>query len=341
MADRPYASGVLAYVLHHEGSFHRDSLGAVSEAARLAAELGGEAAAIVVGCDELDDELCASLGRYGARRVYRARGSAGLAEPAVDAIASVMREGGHRYALFGGGLLGVEIGAALAARLGGGVTMEVIEALLTPAGDLVAIRSALKDSVRVRIGYVGRPGVVIGRRGAFAAREREGCAATVEEVDNEHSSWAGRVRMLRRGERVGKDRQLEQAEVIVAGGRGVGGPERFRELEALAHALGGAVAATRAAVDAGWYPYGAQVGQTGKAVSPRLYIAAGISGATQHRVGMQAAGTVLAINRDPSAPIFSWADLGIVGDLEQLVPRLTAAILAARAAASRSLESRT
>ena len=331
-------SGVLAYVLHHEGSFHRDSLGAVSEAARLAAELGGEAAAIVVGGDELDDELCASLGRYGARRVYRARGAAGLSEPAVDAIASVMRHGGHRYALFGGGLLGVEIGAALAARLGGGVTMEVTEARLTAAGDLVATRSALKDSAHVRIGYVGRPGVVIGRRGAFVARERDGCAAAVEQLAYEHSPWAGRVRMLRRGERAGSEAQLEQAEVVVAGGRGVGGAERFRDLEALAHALGGVVAATRAAVDAGWYPYAAQVGQTGKAVSPRLYVAVGISGATQHRVGVQAAGAVLAINRDRSAPIFSWADLGIVGDLEQLVPRLTGAVLAARAARSASLE---
>jgi len=334
-------SGVLAYALHNEGSFHRDSLGAVSEAARLASELGEEAAAIVVGGDELDDALCASLGRYGARRVYRARAPAGLAEPAVDAIASVMRRGPYRYALLGGGLLGVEIGAALAARLGGGVTMEVIEARLTGSGDLVVLRSALRDSARVRVGYVGRPGVVIGRRGAFAAVEHDGSSATVSDVVHEPSPWANRARMLRRGERRGPELDLEQAEVIVAGGRGVGGAEGFRDLEALASALGGVVAATRAAVDAGWYPYSAQVGQTGKAVSPRLYVACGVSGATQHRVGVQAAGAVLAINRDAGAPIFAWADMGVVGELAELLPRLIRALSAAGDAAPPSLESTT
>ena len=331
-------TGVLAHVLHYEGSFHRDSLGALSEAARLAAKLGEDAAAIVVGADELDDGLCATLARYGARRVYRARGAAGLAEPAVDAIAAVVRDRGHRIVLFGGGLLGVEIGAALAARLGGGVTVEVTETELTGAGELVVTRSALADTARVRIAYSGRPAVVVARPGAFAARRREAGAATVEQLAYEPSPRTGKVRMLRRGERAGSDVALEQAEVIVAGGRGLGGPDRFRDLEALAEALGGAVAATRAAVDAGWYPYGAQVGQTGRAVSPRLYVAAGISGATQHRVGVQAPGAVLAINRDRAAAIFSWADLGIVGDVEQIVPRLTAAIRGATAATPASLD---
>ena len=333
MPATPPVSGVLAYVLHHGRSFHFDSLGAVSEAARLAAELGGEAAAVVVGGDELDDELCSSLGRYGARRVHRARAQAGLAEPAIDAIASVMRRGDYAYVLFGGGLLGVEIGAALAARLGGGVTMEVIEARLTEGGELVALRSALRDSARVTVGYVGRPGVVIGRRGAFAAVERYASPAAVSDVIHEPSPWAGRARLLRRGERRGPELDLERAEVIVAGGRGVGSAEGFQSLEALASVLGGVVAATRPAVDAGWYPYSAQVGQTGKAVSPRLYLACGISGATQHRAGVQAAGAVLAINRDPAAAIFAWADLGVVGDLERLLPRLVGALAAPTKAA--------
>ena len=136
--------------------------------------------------------------------------------------------------------------------------------------------------------------------------------------------------MLRRGERRGAEVGIEEADVVVAGGRGLGSAEGFRRCEELARALGGEVAATRAVVDAGWYPYSAQVGQTGKTVAPTLYVAAGVSGAVQHKVGMQAAQHVVAINRDPNAPIFEFADLGVVGDLNAILPKLVEAVEARR-----------
>ncbi|HSS35852.1 MAG TPA: electron transfer flavoprotein subunit alpha/FixB family protein, partial [Patescibacteria group bacterium] len=124
---------------------------------------------------------------------------------------------------------------------------------------------------------------------------------------------------------------IEEARVIVAGGRGVGGPEGFRVVESLADALGGAVGATRAAVDSGWIPYGQQIGQTGKIVKPALYVALGISGAIQHKVGMQTADTIVAVNRDPDAPIAEFADLFVVGDLFEVVPAIVAALTARKA----------
>ncbi|SEH10339.1 electron transfer flavoprotein subunit alpha/FixB family protein [Thermoleophilum album] len=322
-------SGILTYALHYQGAFNKNSLGAVSEGAKLAAELGGEAAAVVVGGDDLTDELCASLGRYGASKVYRVRGPEGLAQPVVDAMAKVIQEHGYDYALFGGGLLGFEVGAGLSARLRAGVVMEVTEVKVQD-GRLVATRPVLQDSALVDSGYVGSPGIVIGRLNAFDAVERNGAAAQVIDVDVEFQPHSQKARMVKRGEQRGADINIEDAEIIVAGGRGLGQPEGFKMLEELAELMGGAVAATRAVVDAGWYPYSAQIGQTGKTVAPKLYLAAGISGAIQHKVGMQNSENIVAINKDPNAPIFEFCDLGVVGDLHKIVPKLIEALRARR-----------
>ena len=325
-------SNILVYVLHKDGEFNKNSLGAVSEGAKLAGELGGEAHAVVVGGDDLTDDLCATLGSYGATKVYRAKGAEGLAQPVVDVMAKVITDNGHGYALFGGGLLGFEIGAGLAARLNAGVTMEVTEVRVED-GRLVASRPILQDSSISESRYKGDVGVIIGRLNAFETSESGGGSATVEDVDVEYSPWSNKATMVQRGEQRGADVNIEDADILVAGGRGLGKAEGFELAEALAKAFGGnsAVAATRAVVDAGWFPYAGQIGQTGKTLAPKLYLAAGISGAIQHKVGMQSSENIVAINKDSNAPIFEFSDLGVVGDLHKILPKLTEAIKAKKA----------
>src|ERR687883_1930762 len=318
---------VLTYVLHYEGEFNKNSLGAVSEGAARASEIGGQCHAVVLGGDDLTDDLCQSLGAYGATKVFRARGPEGLAQPVVDVMAKVIDDNGHGYALFGGGLLGFEIGAGLAARLDAGVCMEVTNVRVED-GKLVAERPILKDSQISSVHYRSKVGVIIGRLNAFEAQQRDGAGAAVEDVDVEFQPHSLKAKMVQRGEQRGADVNIEDADILVAGGRGLGKAEGFQALEDLAGALRGAVAPTRAVVDAGWYPYAAQIGQTGKTVAPKLYLAAGISGAIQHKVGMQASENIVAINKDANAPIFEFADLGVVGDLNKILPKLTEAVKA-------------
>jgi electron transfer flavoprotein alpha subunit len=320
---------VLTYVLHYEGAFNKNSLGAVSEGAAQAQAIGGECHAVVVGDADLTDELCATLGTYGATKVFRAQGPEGLAQPVIDVMAKVIDEHGHGYALFGGGLLGFEIGAGLAARRHAGVTMEVTR-VKAEDGKLIAERPILQDSKISDSHYRGDLGIIIGRINAFEVRESGSAAAEVVDVEVEYSPWNERARMITRGEQRGADVDIEGADILVAGGRGLGKAEGFELAESLAKAFGGntAVAATRAVVDAGWYPYAAQIGQTGKTVSPKLYFAAGISGAIQHKVGMQSSENIVAVNKDANAPIFEFSDLGIVGDLNKVLPKLAEAIKA-------------
>ena len=318
---------ILVYALHYEGAFNKNSLGAVSEAGRLASEMGSECHVVVVGEKAgLTDELCASLGKYGADKVFRAEGAEGLAQPVVDAAAKVVQDHGCKYVLFGGGLLGFEIGAGLAARLNSGVCMEVT-AIRVDGGELIAERPILQDSQIAEVKFRNSPGVIIARLNAFEIKESGG-EATVEDITVDYAPQSTQARMVQRGEQRGADVNIEDADYLVAGGRGLGKAEGFQLCEDLANALGGAVAATRAVVDAGWFPYAGQIGQTGKTVAPKLYLAAGISGAIQHKVGMQSSENIVAINKDSNAPIFEFSDLGIVGDLNKIVPKLTEAVKA-------------
>jgi electron transfer flavoprotein alpha subunit len=223
--------------------------------------------------------------------------------------------------LFAASVLTADVAAGLAARLEGGLNWDLVDLRLE--GDrLVGTRPALQDTVYVDVGWRGEPRVALVRAGTFEPREVGG-SPVVEAVPVAVEEWSRAAVMVEQAHAESEGPSIEEAEIIVAGGRGLGRPENFALVEDLARALGGAVGATRAVVDAGWYPYASQVGQTGKTVSPKLYIACGISGAIQHKVGMQGSGTIVAINKDRNAPIFDFCHLGVVGDLHQVLPRLT------------------
>src|SRR5689334_18778242 len=201
-------SGILVYALHYEGAFNKNSLGAVSEGARLASELGTECHAIVVGDKAgLSDELCASLGSYGAAKVHRVEGPEGLAQPVVDAMAKVIGDNDLGYALFGGGLLGFEIGAGLTARLDAGVCMEVASVRVED-GKLVAERPILGDSQISDVHYDAGVGVIIGRLNAFEVAETGGTAA-VEDLDVQFKAHSLKAKMVQRGEQRGADVNIE------------------------------------------------------------------------------------------------------------------------------------
>lgn len=323
-------AGIIVYVLSKDGQFNKNSLGAVSEAAKLAGEIGGEASAIIVG-ENFSDDAIGTLGAHGAAKVYKVNGPEGVAQPAVDAIAKVAADNGISYALFGGGLLGLEIGAGLAARLGWGITAEAT-GIKVDGGKLVVERPILQDSAIVDVGYTGDGGVIVGRLNAFEPNGSVGAAGAVEEVSVDFNDYSLRVELVNRGEQRGADVNIEDADILVAGGRGLGEAANFSLADDLAGSLGGAVAATRAVVDAGWFPYAGQIGQTGKTVAPKLYLALGISGAIQHKVGMQNSETIVAINKDANAPIFEFSDLGVVGDLHKIAPKLSEAIKAKKGA---------
>src|SRR5207342_3874503 len=197
-------AGILTYALHDgEGNFNKNSLGAISEAARLAGEIGGDAAVMVVG--EVADDKCAALGAYGAAKVYRAKAAPeGLAQPIVDAMAKVISEQGFSYALFGGGLLGFEIGAGLAARMNAGVTMEVT-GVRVEGSELIAERPILQDSQISESRYQGDLGIIIGRLNAFEATQGNGASAEVVDVDVEYSPHSTKATMVQRGEQRGAD----------------------------------------------------------------------------------------------------------------------------------------
>ena len=306
------------FLEHHEGELLKPALGVLSKAA----ELDPDVAGILLGSDVRD--FAAKAGAFGAAKVYVADKpelEKPLPQPRVDALATLVRQQGIDTVLFAASVLSADVAAGLSARLGAGLNWDLTD-LVHENGALTGKRPALGDSVYVDVGWSSEPRLALIRAGTFEPAGTGG-DAQVEEFDFEFEDFSLQATMLEQAHAESEGPSIEEADVIVAGGRGLGSPDNFKLVEELARALGGAVAATRAVVDAGWYPYATQVGQTGKTVSPKLYVACGISGAIQHKVGMQSSSVIVAINKDPNAPIFEFCDLGVVGDLHEVVPKLT------------------
>ncbi len=322
---------LLVFVEHHNGTPTPGSLGVLGKAIEVAGQLGTQAVAVVAGAGTAG--LASTVAGYGPANVLYAdepRFADPVASPLVDVVSCAATAAGATHILASASVLAADVMGGVAARLGVGINTDGVD-LRVDGGQLVHVRPALDDSVYVDCSWQGSTGDVVGvsllRAGSFAAPEGGTASAPTEELRvTDSGRRAQQFHGVEQADTGGVD--ITQADVLIGGGRGLGGPENFHLVEELAKTLGGEVATTRAVVDAGWYDYSTQVGQTGKTVAPKLYIAVGISGAIQHKVGMQNSGTIIAINKDANAPIFEFADLGVVGDLFEVVPQLQQAIAA-------------
>jgi electron transfer flavoprotein alpha subunit len=290
-----------------------------------AARALGEPAAVVVGAPGTAAALRDTLAEHGAEKVYVAESDdvdGYLVAPKAEVLARIVEQAAPAAVLVASTAEGKEVAARAAVKTGSGLVTDAV-GLEAGADGPVATQNIFGGAIVVHSRVsAGTPFVTV-RPNSFAPQKQAGAA--VEQVVEVSVSDAAKGAQI--VERVTEKRStrpgLTEASVVVSGGRGLGGAENFALVERLADALGGAVGASRAATDAGWYPHTSQVGQTGVTVSPQLYVAVGISGAIQHRAGMQTAKTIVAINKDPEAPIFELADFGVVGDLFNVVPQLT------------------
>ena len=316
---------ILVFIEQRDGQVRAVAREALGEAARLVPSLGGP----VVGvCPAAADPGLAALGEAGADRVILAAQSAFAAYDAAGyarAVAAAAQALKPALVLFGASTMGRDLAPRVAARLGAGLATDCT-ALNVEGGRLIASRPVYAGKALQKVAFPRTPAIVSLRPKVFAPVALGGKLAEVELQASELDGAASRARVLRVAAAGAGKVDLTEAEVIVAGGRGIKGPEHFQLLEDLAGALGASVGASRAVVDAGWRPHAEQVGQTGKTVSPKLYVAVGISGAIQHLAGMTSSRCIVAVNKDPEAPIFKVADYGIVGDLFEVVPALTEAV---------------
>ncbi len=315
---------VLVFIEQRDGKVRPVSLEALGAASRLVASLGGE----VIGvCAAASDPGLAALGAAGADRTLLATDAAfqhydpaGYAQVVAEAAAKIQPDA----ILFAASSMGKDLAPRVAARLGVGLASDCT-ALAAENGVLAATRPVYAGKALQKVRFPKKPALVSLRPKMFPAGAASKAGA-VEPFAVAYAAAPNAARVTQMLAAAGGKVDLTESEIIVSGGRGMRGPENFHLVEELAEALGATVGASRAVVDAGWRPHSEQVGQTGKTVSPKLYVAIGISGAIQHLAGMSSSRCIVAINKDPDAPIFKVADYGLVGDLFEVVPALTEAV---------------
>ncbi len=320
---------ILAVAEQRDGQLRRASLEVVTAARKAADALGGEVHALLIGAGDTA-AMAAELGRYGADAVLAGE-SAALAQYAPEAYARAVADAagsGYWGIFFAASSVGRDLAPRVAARLDAPLASDVT-ALAVEGGELVVTRPIYGGRIFAKVALQGDPRIVSIRPNVVRA-EQSAKAGAVRPLSL--PAEPGRVKVRELKAAAGTKLDVAEAPIVVSGGRGLKGPENWNILEALAAAIGprAALGASRAVVDAGWRPHAEQVGQTGKTVSPQLYVAVALSGAMQHLAGMRGAKTIVAINKDPDAPIFKVADYGIVGDAFEVVPRLTEQIKASK-----------
>ncbi|MEK6372507.1 MAG: electron transfer flavoprotein subunit alpha/FixB family protein [Acidobacteriota bacterium] len=316
-------AGVLVFVETKDGKIKKVSREALSIGRKLAEAAGGD----LIGFAS-DRAVAEDAGRCGAKKLYVAANIGPyLPETYAAAMKQVVGDAQPSIVLLGGSSNGRDLAPRLAAKLDAGVASDV-DRLEWTGGKLRARRPVYSGKAFATVEVSSAPAMATTRPNAFPAEEAGSGAAEVMEIIIEAQSKA---KLLDTKVPEAGELSIAEADIIVSGGRGLKEAANFSLIRDLAHALGGAVGASRATVDAGWIDHQHQVGQTGRVVSPNLYIAAGVSGAIQHLAGMSSSKHIVAINKDPEAPIFRVADLGVVGDLFQIVPALTEEVKRAKA----------
>jgi len=313
------ANKILTVLEQRDGVLKRSAFETVSAAFKIASELNLEAEAVVVG-NEISN--INDIGNYGISKVVHLK-NADLANYSSsgyrDAIVNYAIEVDADYIMLANTSLGKDLAPRLAVKIGAGCLMDCVK-LDTTSGELTATRPVYAGKALVDVKFNSGKKVITIRPNVFKAKSTDGSSVDVTVKEVSSPNLKTRVVEFKKSE--GK-LDVAEADIIVSGGRGMKGAEHFNLIEELADSLGAAVGASRAVVDAGWRPHGEQVGQTGKTVSPSLYVACGISGAIQHLAGMSSSKYIVAINKDKDAPIFNIADYGIAGDVFEILPALT------------------
>lgn len=317
--------GIFVLAEHRDGKLKKQTFELLNKAKEISLKTGEEISVLLLGKGV--SSLANDLGKYGANKVLVCESDL-LEKYTTDGyakvISDILKEQDAKVFLLAATIAGKDLAPRVAAKLNTGVAVDCTQIDLKEDGNLLITRPVYAGKAFIKISFVTFPQIISVRPNVIPPAEpEEGKTAEIINITGKLQESDIRTKVLEIVKTAAEKIELTEADIIVSGGRGMKGPENFKILEDLAKVLGAAVGASRAAVDAGWRPHSDQVGQTGKTVSPKLYIACGISGAIQHLAGMSSSKYIVAINKDPEAPIFKVCDFGIVGDLFQVVPVLT------------------